>query len=181
MFILPILSMGLYAEERKQGTLELLATSPITNWAVAVAKLLGVLTFFVTILIPVYTYVTIALLASTPAFPPVVMLLSYGALVLMAAAVLSLGMFISSLTSSTLLAAILSFTLVFGLWILEIVAQNLTGALGEVLRHLSLLKHYANLLQGVLDTGSLLLFATYIVLGVFLTAQSIEALRFQRS
>ncbi len=181
LFILPILSMGLYAEERKQGTLELLATSPITNWAVAVAKLLGVLTFFVTILLPVYVYVTIALIASNPPFSPGVMLLGYGALVLMAAAVLSLGMFISSLTSSTLLAAILSFALVFGLWVLEIVAQNLTGTVGEVLRHLSLLKHYATLLQGVVDTGGLLLFSTYVVLGVFLTAQSIEALRFQRS
>lgn len=45
LFVLPILSMGLYAEERKRGTLELLATSPVTNWAVAVGKLLGVLTF----------------------------------------------------------------------------------------------------------------------------------------
>lgn len=46
LFLLPLLSMGLYAEERKQGTLELLATSPVTNWAVAVGKLLGVVTFF---------------------------------------------------------------------------------------------------------------------------------------
>lgn len=45
LVILPALSMGLYAEERKQGTLELLATSPLTNWSVAVGKLLGVLTF----------------------------------------------------------------------------------------------------------------------------------------
>ncbi|MCS6812766.1 MAG: ABC transporter permease [Cyanobacteria bacterium] len=181
LFILPILSMGLYAEERKQGTLELLATSPITNWAVALGKLLGVVTFFVTMLVPVYTYVTIVLLASTPPFPPGVMLLGYASLILMAAATLSLGMFVSSLTSSTLLAGVLSFALVFGLWVLEIVAQGLTGSLGEILRHLSLLKHYANLLQGILDTSSLLMFGTYMVLGVFLTAQSIEALRFQRS
>lgn len=52
LVILPMLSMGLYAEERKRGTLELLATSPITNWAVALGKLLGVLTFFVTLVLP---------------------------------------------------------------------------------------------------------------------------------
>ncbi len=52
LFILPILSMGLYAEERKRGTLELLATSPITNWAVAVGKLLGVVTFFTVLVLP---------------------------------------------------------------------------------------------------------------------------------
>lgn len=69
LFILPILSMGLYAEERKRGTLELLATSPITNWAVAVGKLLGVLTFFITLLLPLLAYEAIALSAANPLHP----------------------------------------------------------------------------------------------------------------
>src|SRR5919202_359520 len=65
LFVLPILSMGLYAEERKRGTLELLATSPVTNWAVAVGKLLGVLTFFITMVLPLLAYEAIALSASS--------------------------------------------------------------------------------------------------------------------
>ena len=56
LFVLPILSMGPYAEERKRGTLELLATSPVTNWAVAVGKLLGLLTFFLTMFLPLITF-----------------------------------------------------------------------------------------------------------------------------
>ena len=51
LFVLPMLSMGLYAEERKLGTLELLATSPLTNWAIATGKLLGVLTFYITMIL----------------------------------------------------------------------------------------------------------------------------------
>ena len=66
LFILPILSMGLYAEERKRGTLELLATSPITNWAVAVGKLLGVVAFFIFMLIPLWLYETIAFSVADP-------------------------------------------------------------------------------------------------------------------
>ena len=66
MFVLPILSMGLYAEERKQGTLELLATSPITNWAVALGKLLGVVSFYIAILLPLMFCEAIALSASDP-------------------------------------------------------------------------------------------------------------------
>ncbi|OLP17174.1 ABC transporter permease [Leptolyngbya sp. 'hensonii'] len=181
LFILPILSMGLYAEERKRGTLELLATSPIANWAVALGKLLGVTTFFFTLILPLMVYETIVLSASTPAFPMTTLITGHAGLMLMATGILSLGMFISSLTESTILAAILSFALVLFLWVLDGLSKGLTGPLGNLLGHLSLLRHYTNLVQGIVDSSSLILFASYILLGLFLTAQSIEALRFQRS
>ncbi|HEY9846070.1 MAG TPA: ABC transporter permease, partial [Candidatus Caenarcaniphilales bacterium] len=145
LVILPILSMGLYAEERKRGTLELLATSPITNWAVALGKLLGVLTFFTTLVVPLLIYEAIAFGGATPPMQPWVLLVAHGGLILLAAAVLSLGLFISSLTDSTILAAILTFGLVVLLWVLDLIGQNLGGPLGAALNHLSLLKHYTNL------------------------------------
>jgi len=181
LFILPILSMGLYAEERKQGTLELLATSPVTNWVVAVGKLLGVVTFYGTLLLPLILCETIALGASEPAIQWVVPLVGHGGLLLLAASILSLGMFVSALTESTVLAAFMAFALVMFLWVLDAIANGLPGFLGESVKHLSLLNHYNNLVQGILDTSSLILFTSYIVLGIFLTAQFIEALRFQRS
>ncbi|WP_017717748.1 ABC transporter permease [Kamptonema formosum] len=181
LFVLPVLSMGLYAEERKRGTLELLATSPITNWAVATGKLLGVLTFFTTIVVPLLACELIALSASTPPMPPAVPLLAHLGLVLLAASILSLGMFISSLTDSTILAAVLTFALVLFLWVIDLLANSISGPVGEALAHLSLLKHYSNLVQGVIDSSSLIVFASYIALGVFLTAQSVETLRYQQS
>jgi ABC-2 type transport system permease protein len=180
LFVLPILSMGLYAEERKRGTLELLATSPVTNWAVAVGKLLGVLTFFITMVVPLLALEAIALSGSTPTMPPIIPLLGHLALILLAAAILSLGMFISSLTDSTILAAVLTFAVILLLLFIDLVAKNISGPIGEALGHLSLLKHYNNLIQGIFDTSSLVLFGSYIILGIFLTAQSIDALRFQR-
>lgn len=181
LFVLPILSMGLYAEERKRGTLELLATSPITNWAVAVGKLLAVLSFFTVMILPLLGYEAIALNAANPPVPLAVPLLAHGGLILLAASILSLGMFISSLTDSTILSAILTFGLMLALWLIDLVAKNISGPVGEALSHLSLLGNFTNLVQGVLDTSSLILFLSYIVLGVFLTAGSIDALRFQRS
>lgn len=181
LMILPMLSMGLYAEERKRGTLELLATSPITNWVIALGKWLGVLTFFTALVVPLLIYEAIALGAANPPAHPWVLLVGHGGLILLAAAVLSLGMFISSLTESSILAAILTFALVLLLWVLDLIGQNLGGPVGAALNHLSLLKHYTNLSQGVIDTSSLILFASYIFLGIYLTAQSIDALRFQRS
>lgn len=181
LFILPILSMGLYAEERKRGTLELLATSPVTNWAVALGKLLAVVTFFATLVLPLLIYESIVFSASTPPMNLSVVLLGHLGLILLAAAVLSLGMFISSLTGSTILAAIFTFGLVLFLWVVDLVGQSLGGPIGAVLGYLSLLKHFTNLAQGILDSSSLVLFASYILLGLFLTAQSVDAFRFQRS
>ena len=181
LYILPILSMGLYAEERQKGTLELLATSPLTNWSVAVGKLLGVTTFFTFMILPLLVYEAITFSTANPPLSIQVPLLAHGGLILLAMAIFSLGMFISSLTNSSIIAAIITFTIVLFLWIIDVLATNLPGPLGEAIAHLSLLKHYDNMIQGIFDTSSLIIFVSYIILGVFLTAQSIEALRFQRS
>ncbi|MEM7770876.1 MAG: ABC transporter permease [Cyanobacteria bacterium P01_E01_bin.6] len=180
-FLLPMLSMGLYAEERKRGTLELLATSPVTNWAVALGKLLGVLTFFITMLIPLIIYEAFALGTADPPIQPSVLVLGHVGLILMAGAILSIGMFISSLTDSSILAAILTFVVMTFLLIMDGISDAFGGPIGDALGHLSLLRHYGNLAQGVLDSSSIILFFSYMVLGLFLTAQAIEAFRFQRS
>jgi len=181
LVVMPMLSMGLYAEERKRGTLELLATCPVTNWVVALGKLLGVLTFFFGMLLPIMLYEAIVLSVTEPPFPPVLFLLSHLGLFLMAASILSLGMFISSLTDSTLLSAIFTFVLVLILWIFQGIGSTAGGNLGDIISHLSLLKHYDNFINGVLDSSSVILFFTYILTGIFLTAQSIETFRFQRN
>ncbi|MGF1458031.1 MAG: ABC transporter permease [Leptolyngbyaceae cyanobacterium] len=181
MFILPILSMGLYAEERKQGTLELLATSPVMNWVVALGKLLAVVTFYLGMVLPLMLCVAIALGTAEPTISPNLLLVGNLGLLLLAASVLSLGMFLSSLTSSTVVAAILTFALVIFLWIVDAVARAIPGWLGEALNHLSMLQHFTDFTQGIVDISSIVLFLSYCLLGLFLTAQSIEALRFQRN
>lgn len=181
LFILPMLSMGLYTEERKQKTLELLATSPITNWAVAVGKLLGVATFYLTMILPLMVIEAIALNTANPPISPAIFLTAHAGLILLATAVLSLGMFISSLTESTILSAILTFALVLFLWVVDLIGNTVGGSLGEAMNHISLISNYTNFVQGIIDSSSLVLLASYIILGIFLTAQSIDALRFQRS
>jgi ABC-2 type transport system permease protein len=102
-------------------------------------------------------------------------------LILLAAGILSLGMFISSLTDSTILAAVFTFALVLFLWVIDLIGGSLGGVLGEGLKQLSLISSYTNFVRGIVDSSSIVLLASYIILGVFLTAQSIDALRFQRS
>jgi ABC-2 type transport system permease protein len=181
MFVLPMLSMGLYTDERKQGTLELLATSPIPNWAVALGKLLAVVTFYIGMVLPLMICQAVALGAASPPTGSGVFWLSHVGLILMAASVLALGMFISSLTDSTVLAAIMTFALILLLWLVDAIAQGLPGALGAALGHLSLLRHFTDFTEGIFDTSGLILFLSFIGLGLYLTAQSVEAMRFQRS
>ncbi|MBD2485859.1 ABC transporter permease [Planktothrix sp. FACHB-1365] len=181
LFVLPMLSMGLYAEERKRGTLELLATSPLTNWVVATGKLLGVLTFYFTMILPLMGLEALALSASNPPLAPQVFLLAHLGLILFAAGVLSLGMFISSLTDSTILSAVFTFALILFLWVIDLIGSSVGGILGEGLKHLSLISSYTNFIRGIVDSSSIILLASYIIVGIFLTAQSIDALRFQRS
>lgn len=181
LFVLPLLSMGLYADERRQGTLELLATSPIANWCVALGKLGGVLLFFTTLTLPFWLYEILLLKAATPPMTWTLPLIAHLALILLAGAILALGMVISALTDSSVIAALGTFGLVLALWLLDTVATRVGGPLGEALGYLSLLKHYSQMVDGVLDTGSLILFGSYMVFGVVLTAQAIEALRFQRA
>ena len=127
ILIVPVLSMSLYAEERKRGTLELLATSPITNWVVALGKLLAVICLFIFMIFPALIYEAIALGGAEPTMPFAVPFLGHLGLVLLAASLLSLGMFVSSLTNSTILAAIMTFGIVLLLWIVELIANNLSG------------------------------------------------------
>jgi ABC-2 type transport system permease protein len=181
LFVLPILSMSLYTEERKRGTLELLATSPITNWSVAVGKLLGVATFFATMLAPLLLMEVIVLSAASPAISPWVAVSGHVGLILMGSGVLSLGMFLSSLTSSTVLAAMMTFGLNLSLWIIDLLANAIGGPTGQAIGHLSLLRHYEAAVRGAPESGSVVLFLSYIILGIFLTAQSVETFRFQRS
>ena len=177
---IPLLSMGLYAEERKRGTLELLATSPITNWVVALGKLWAVVILFIFMIAPVFIYEAIAFSAAEPAFPIAIPFLAHLGLILLATSLLSWGMFISTLTNSTILAEILTFGIVLMLWVIELIANNLEGFLRSGLLHLSLINSYNNLVQGVVNSSDFILFFSNIFLGIFLTAQSIHSLRLNR-
>ncbi|MEL6440652.1 MAG: ABC transporter permease [Cyanobacteria bacterium J06621_8] len=177
LLTVPVLSMGLYAEERKRGTLELLATSPITNWAVALGKLIAVVMLFSFLILPALIYEAIALSAAEPAVSSAVPLVAHLGLILLVASFLSWGMFISSLTNSTILAAVLTLGLVLLTWLGELIANSFGSTSQEVFLRLSLIESYSNWVQGIVHLSDFILFFSYIFSGLFLTAQSINALR----
>jgi ABC-2 type transport system permease protein len=174
LLVLPLLSMGLYAEERKQGTLEMLVTSPIANWQVAVGKLLGALTIFGLMILPFLGFEMLAVAGSKPAFPPMLIWMGHGALMLQAAAILAWGMWISACSSSSIAAAFGTFLLVTAWNNLDILADRFTGAPYLFISNFSVVNHYRRLAGGVLDLSSIAILLTYTLLGVFFTAVAIE-------
>ncbi|MEN9240755.1 MAG: ABC transporter permease [Thermostichus sp. DG02_3_bins_51] len=181
LFLLPILTMGSYAEERRRGTMELLATSPVTNLAVALGKWLAVWVFFITLLLPPLVYQLLVLNSSNPAVDYRLTLMGYVGLALMAGSVMALGLFVSSLTDSTLIAAVATFGLVLLLWVVDAAAGQESNWIAATLRHVSLLQQYSNWVQGIVSSSSLILFLSITVLGLFATVQSVESLRWQQS
>ena len=109
LFMVPMLTMGVYAEERKRGTMELLMTSPITEWQIVVGKFLASLSLFACMLAPTLLYQIVISLYSEPGLPWRLVWSGYLGLLLLGAVLIAIGAFISSLTESQIIAVVVTF------------------------------------------------------------------------
>jgi len=181
LFITPMLTMGVYAEERKRGTMELLMTSPITETQVVLGKFLASLTLFAIMLLPTVSYLIFLLLHSDPMPPWRVLLGGYAGVFLLGASLLALGAFLSSLTENQIIAALLSFAGAFGLLLLYMGARDASSTTGQVLQYISPIGHYEDFTRGIVDTSSLIYYLSFMVLFVFLTVRSLDSVRWRHA
>ncbi len=119
LFLTPMLTMGVYAEERKRGTMELLMTSPVTDTEIVLGKFFASLTLLVIMLLPTAAYFIYMFAHSEPAAAWRVLGCAYLGALLLGSALLALGSFFSSLTESQLIAAILTFGAILLLWVID--------------------------------------------------------------
>jgi ABC-2 type transport system permease protein len=180
LFILPLLSMGMYAEERKRGTMELLMTSPVTDLQIVLGKFLASVTMFAIMLLPTAGYQVYMYTHSDPRAPWKLLLACYIGALLLGSVVLAIGGFISSLTENQLISAVLTYGAVILLWVIG-GGQSEGSTIGQVMQYLSVLQHYDDFVRGVIDTSGLIFFASMIVLGIFLTVRSIDSMRWRRA
>src|SRR5436190_6602001 len=109
LFMVPMLTMGMYAGERRQGTMELLMTSPLTEFQIVFGKFLAVLTLFVIMIAPTFLYHATIRFFSEPGTPWKIILCGYLGALLLGAALIALGAWLSSLTENQIIAAIITF------------------------------------------------------------------------
>jgi ABC-2 type transport system permease protein len=181
LFVAPFLSMRLFAEERRQKTFELLMTTPIRPIEIVLGKYLGALgivvcTLGVTIVFPLI----LALIGhgqSGTALEWSTVLLGYGALLLWGATNMAIGMFVSSLTESQMVAALVSFSIAIGWMLIKSLAPNAEEPTRSILAYLSFDAQLQNMLKGVLDLKPIVFFSSIIAFFLLLTHRSIEAQR----
>jgi ABC-2 type transport system permease protein len=181
LFLTPMLTMSVYAEERRRGTMELLMTSPVTDLQIVLGKFFASLTLLVIMLLPTAIGFAYMLRHSEPGGPWRVLGSEYLGVLLLGAALLALGSFFSSVTESQLIAAMLSFGAILLLWVLDFGTQAASSAWGSTLEYLSVFRHYDDFTRGVIDTSNVIFYLSFIFLGVFLTVRSVDSMRWRRA
>jgi ABC-2 type transport system permease protein len=184
-FATPFLSMRLVAEEKRQKTFELLMTAPIRPLEIVLGKYLGGLVIMgVTVLLLMVLPLVLQFFAAssgtggTGGIEWQTTLSGYLGLFLWAGAALAIGMFISALTDSQMVAAAISILLLLILWLVSWLAPGADNAsVREVISYLSASQHLVTFVQGVFDLKDLAYYLSWIVLGVFLTHRAVEAER----
>jgi ABC-2 type transport system permease protein len=175
LFLIPLITMRLYAEEKRSGTIELLLTSPLTDLEIILGKFLGALVLYLGLLVLTFLYFGVLFIYGNPNARPLganaLGLLLYGA------ALLALGMWISTFTKNQIIAGAVGLAAFLILYLLDWVTAYSSSGVGRVMSYLALTTHFDNFSKGVIDLSDVTYYASVTVLGIFLTARSVEALK----
>jgi ABC-2 type transport system permease protein len=178
LFFGSIVTTRLIAEEQRNGTLELLFTSPVRNWEVVFGKWLASMVLFaITLLFTFYYLLVMMALGGRPDWGPV--LAGYLGLLLEAGVFAAIGLFASALTFNQVIAAVLSLVLCLVLYILGplVVRPGTTDWIANALNFITLQTHMQSFAQGILDLRDVIFFASLITLFLYGTGQAISTRR----
>jgi len=177
LFFVPMISMRLFAEEKRNGTIELLTTSPIRDVEVIVGKWLAAVVLYACLLLITAVNFLFLFKYGNPDWKPLA--IAYLGLLLQAGSLLAIGTFISTLTKNQIIAGAVTFGVCLLLWVLEWVSGYETATWAKVLAYVSVITHFESFAKGVLDSKDAIFYVTMIFVGLFLTTRSMEALRWR--
>lgn len=177
LLLIPLVTMRLFAEERRAGTIELLLTYPVRDGAVLIGKYLAALAMYGLMLVCTLVYPILVFYFARVEWGPLAT--GYLGLLLMGATFLAVGVFASSLTENQIVASIVTFGVLLIFWVIGWSADYAGGPWGRVLSHLSLLDHFDSFAKGVLDTKDIIYYVDFTIVALFLTLRSLEARRWK--
>lgn len=174
LFVVPVLTMRLLAEERRSGTLEVLLTSPVSEAQVVIAKFLAALVFYLFLWLPTTVYVWILSTYSEIDLGPVAG--GYLGIALLGAMFCAVGLFTSALSKNQIVAAIFAFALLFVLFSVGFLEQLAAApALRSALSYMNLWDHMEDFSRGLVDTRHVVYSLSLAGLFLFLATKSLEA------
>lgn len=177
LFLIPMITMRLFAEEKRSGTIELLVTAPIRDLEVVLGKWLAAMILYAGMLLLTALNFAWLFWYGNPDWKPLAV--AYLGLLLQAGALLAIGTFLSTVTRNQIIAGAATFGVCLLLWVLEWANDYESAAWSRVMAYLSILTHFESFAKGLLSIKDVVFYLTAIVLGLFLTTRSIESLRWR--
>jgi ABC-2 type transport system permease protein len=177
LFFIPLITMRLFSEEKRSGTFELLATSPVRDIEIILGKWLAAWAFYGCLLLAGSINLIVLCVYSHPDWKP--LLASYVGLMLLVGCMLAIGIFVSSLTRNQIIAAVITFCVFFALWIISAVSDFGTSTIASALAYLSMNSHFDSFVSGVVQTKDVIFYISFAFLALFFTARYLESLRWR--
>ena len=177
LFVLPLITMRTYSEEKRSGTIELLLTSPLTDFQIIMGKFLGAMVLYAAMLLVTMIHMALLFSYGNPEWRPVVT--GYLGLLLMGGCFISVGLLISSLTKNQIVSGMVTFAVFLLLWVINWPASFSGPTTQNVLNYLSITDHFDDFTKGILDTKHLIYYFSVISFGLFLTARSVDTERWK--
>ena len=177
LFLAPLITMRLFAEEKRYGTIEILMTSPVTSVEVVLGKFAASLALFIIMLILTFTCPLFLIIYSTPSIAPIAV--GYLGLLLLGTAFLSLGAVTSSITKNQIVAALISFVMLLGLWVIGWMSGAVGSQLGKIFSFISLMEHFDDFSKGMLDTKHIVYYVSFAFFCLFLAIKSIQSAKWK--
>src|SRR5688500_6404929 len=177
LFVMPMITMRTYSEEKRSGTIELLLTSPVTDGQIILGKFLGAMGLYAAMLGVTLLYIAILFWHGDPEWKPIAA--GYLGLLLMGGCFVSMGLLVSSLTKNQIVAGVATFALFLFLWVINWIGESAGPTGREVVSYLSITEHFDDFARGVIDTKHLVYYLSFITFGLFLTAKSVDSERWR--
>jgi len=177
LFVMPMVTMRTYSEEKRSGTIELLLTSPLTDFQIIMGKFLGALALWVIMLLVSTIHIAILFAYARPALKPLAT--AYLGLLLLGGCFISVGLFISSLTKNQIVAGMTTFAVFLFLWVITWIGSFSGPTVNSLVDYLSIINHFDDFGKGVIDTTHVIYYVSFITFGLFLTAKSVDSERWR--
>jgi ABC-2 type transport system permease protein len=177
LFLIPLISMRLIAEEKRNGTMELLLTSPIQDLSIILGKWLGAMLLYLFVLGMSLLNIALLFVWGKPDWKPV--LVAYLGLILQGGCLLAVGTLISAMTSSQIVAGGAAFFVSLVLYMLSWFTEFDSTTASRVLNYISIVPHMENFSKGILDLKDAIFYVSFIFLALFLTVRQMESLRWR--
>ena len=177
LFLMPMVTMRTYSEEKRSGTIELLLTAPVTDFQIIMGKFLGALALYAIMLAVTAIHVGLLFIYGHPEWKPIVT--AYLGLLLLGGCFISLGLLISSLTSNQIVAGMVTFAVFLLLWVITWIGSFSGPTMDKLTTYLSIIDHWDDFGKGVIDTTHVVYYVSFITFGLFLTAKSVDSERWR--